>query len=118
MNKNDFAELAVRLGRIYPIASPLHIVDAVRQLSRAAATVNRLAVLECNEPCDPDVLKNGRERAYRVARRALDVLETSNPKQKVAVHIGGDPRGYCLKLHNAELGYNTWGGAEEGWGVA
>lgn len=31
--------------------------------------------------------------------------------------VGGDPRGYCLKIGLPDGSYNTWGGAEEGWGV-
>ena len=30
---------------------------------------------------------------------------------------GGDPRGYCTKLRLKSGRYNTWGGAEDGWGV-
>jgi len=34
------------------------------------------------------------------------------------VTFGGDPRGYTVKLHvPGEPRGNTWGGAEEGWGV-
>jgi hypothetical protein len=30
--------------------------------------------------------------------------------------VGGDPRGYCLKITLPDGNYNTWGGAEDGWG--
>lgn len=30
--------------------------------------------------------------------------------------IGGDPRGFCLKVIMPEGDYNSWGGRESGWG--
>lgn len=35
----------------------------------------------------------------------------------VRAKIGGDPRGYCVKLHLPSGAYNTWGGADDGFGV-
>lgn len=36
----------------------------------------------------------------------------------VTLELGGDPRGYTVKLMTPKSGrYNTWGGAECGWGV-
>jgi hypothetical protein len=31
--------------------------------------------------------------------------------------FGGDPRGYTVKVHLPNHAYNTWGGAESGYGV-
>lgn len=33
------------------------------------------------------------------------------------VKFGGDPRGYTVKVMLPSGRYNTWGGAEDGWGV-
>lgn len=36
----------------------------------------------------------------------------------VKVQIGGDPRGHVVHLMTPKTGrYNTWGGAESGWGL-
>ena len=36
----------------------------------------------------------------------------------VRVTFGGDPRGYTVKLHvEGDKLYNTWGGAESGYGI-
>lgn len=32
------------------------------------------------------------------------------------VSVQGDPRGYCLKVKMPQGDYNTWGGAEDGYG--
>lgn len=34
------------------------------------------------------------------------------------VKFTGDPRGYCVRLHLDSKRYNTWGGVEDGYGVA
>jgi hypothetical protein len=33
------------------------------------------------------------------------------------VDMNGDPRGYTIKVFLPDNAYNTWGGAESGWGV-
>ena len=38
-----------------------------------------------------------------------------NPK--LSLLLGGDPRGYTVKVLGLPT-YNTWGGVEEGFGVA
>ena len=36
----------------------------------------------------------------------------------VTLSLGGDPRGFTVKLMTPKSGkYNSWGGAEDGWGV-
>ncbi len=36
----------------------------------------------------------------------------------VGVKFTGDPRGYCVRLMLASGRYNTWGGKEDGYGIA
>lgn len=34
------------------------------------------------------------------------------------VKFTGDPRGFCVRLLLTNGKYNTWGGVEDGWGIA
>lgn len=50
--------------------------------------------------------------------RALAKLQAIADRYGATVKLGGDPRGYVVKLILASGRHNTWGGASEGWGVA
>lgn len=50
-----------------------------------------------------------------VSVKAVELL-TASDVAWMSVKTGGDPRGYCLKVKFHGGQYNTWGGAEEGWG--
>lgn len=50
--------------------------------------------------------------------RALKKLQDIASRYGAAVKLGGDPRGYVVKLILASGRHNTWGGASDGWGVA
>ena len=50
--------------------------------------------------------------------RALAKLQAIADRYGAKVKLGGDPRGYVVKLILASGRHNTWGGAPDGWGVA
>lgn len=80
------------------------LVDRLIGLGRRA---RRNAENLCNIPDAPDLRDSICKAVARVLRAAeLDVPFT----------VGGDPRGYCLKIILPSRRYNTMGGAEEGWG--
>lgn len=41
-----------------------------------------------------------------------------NMPSLTGVKFSGDPRGYCVKVIRKDGRYNTWGGADDGWGIA
>ena len=120
---------------------PLHeTVAAARALLRHAKTHGNLAVQHCNGPehlngpspfdwkAEPEkhaawVKRNGEaaeaweaareKKELAVEKRIMDICAGF----KLPVTFGGDPRGYTVKVKFPSGLYNTWGGAEEGWGV-
>ena len=86
------------------------IQDAVR-ISRAARAVDNHAVAVCNWPEISVHVAKARDRAVKVLREAERAL-------KIKFSVNGDPRGHVVKLKTPKSGrYNTFGGAEVGWGV-
>ena len=83
--------------------------DAACAVIRDAARLQSLAVAECNADLTPRQRANqaGAERRLRAALEPLGVR----------VDVGGDPRGYVVKLHHNALPPNTWGGKESGHGL-
>ena len=98
---------------------------------RHAVTHGKLAVAECNGPehleCsyywdNPKEYNKKRDKwseqrdkkESHIERRLFELAERIG----VTLELGGDPRGYTVKLMtpNTER-YNTWGGKECGWGV-
>lgn len=82
------------------------LADA-RAILRDAATLQRLAVTACNRELTPSEEKRFGHAAGRVEHVAMNFK----------ADIGGDPRGYVVKLHFPSGAYNTWGGKESGYGV-
>lgn len=69
-----------------------------------------LAVKACNE-----------ELSEKDKRRELEIekwLSERGSYLGIVFTFNGDPRGYTIKMKTPRSGkYNTWGGAEVGWGV-
>lgn len=128
------------LAREYP-KRPLPVITKFgHTLMRLARVHGQLAVEECNGPehlNGPNPFDRGgptgqRERFEAERRRLMTEWETnltqrqaSNDRRikelcadfKVPVKLGGDPRGYTVKLRLPSGAYNTWGGADDGYGV-
>lgn len=99
------------------------VLEAGRLLLRHARTHGNLAVEECNGP--PDwLLRNGQkgidERAAHIAKRQERCekrIREICADLGLRVELGGDPRGFTVKIHFPSGKYNTWGGRESGYGV-
>lgn len=79
-------------------------------LRKCAVVVERYNVNQCNR----QVTERETARAERAKDQAREIVEAHG----FTLITGGDPRGYALKvLFGAEGPYNTWGGAEEGYGI-
>lgn len=110
-------------------------IHAAGRLLRNAATHARLQEETCNghpvqQQCPP---RGGDIRRWNVhANKLRAAWDARIEKQEAAVErrvraicaafnlpvtFGGDPRGFTIKLHFASGAYNSWGGADEGWGV-
>lgn len=111
-----------------PAHSIYDICTAARALLRHARTHGNLAVDQCNGAYYQ--LTGGRGPAPSQER--IDAWEAQREKREAAcekrikeicaefnlpVTLGGDPRGYTVKVKLPSGAYNTWGGSEEGYGV-
>lgn len=81
-------------------------VAEVRELLTLARRHGKLQERACNEP-----VPENHDAACEA--RITSVCERIGCKVK----FGGDPRGYTVKIFLPSGRYNTWGGAEDGWGV-
>ncbi len=130
--RDDFIAVLVRA---LPDLAPHQVTNAARLLLRHAKTHGRIAEMECNghpiqsqsppqsyAPEAWNALVNKRQAAFdawcemrtqQLERRITEICQSIG----VRPNFGGDPRGYTVKLHLPTGVYNTWGGAEEGYGV-
>ena len=84
-------------------------VDVARLILRNAATIQRIAVAECNREL------TAREGAASAACEAR-IKEACKP-WRIRPNFNGDPRGACVKLLLPSGRYNSFGGAEDGYCV-
>lgn len=124
--------IALMVAEYCPQHSMGGIVDAARALLRHSRTHGRLAVEKCNGPgdfyCPPSAPTthaqssmqfrdfwedNLAKRQEHVEKRIREICAGFN----LPVKLGGDPRGYTVKIKLLSGAYNTWGGSEAGYGV-
>ena len=90
--------------------------EILSRIHRLAVTYTRIQELWCNEEMSE------RRTAYLQRREAQIENRIKAHAAKLpgvtVVKFDGDPRGYVVKLMLASGHYNTWGGTEEGWGIA
>lgn len=110
--RKQIAELAAILAtRIH--RKPHRIAEDVMLLSRMGAAAETIAVRLCNGDINQDQFE---KRKGSIAKRLKEVEETYS----VRFGIGGDPRGYVLKMYSQNdkpIFGNTLGGDEEGYGI-
>lgn len=108
---DDFALFVAVLAEALkgPEANPAATANLALAFRRLARTLTRYAVKDCNIG-----LTEADKVRQRRAERAAAGLATA---AGLTAKVGGDPRGYCFRLVLPTGRYNTWGGAEEGWGV-
>lgn len=136
----DFAAEKATLGGAHDTHTLQQCIDAARALLRHAHTHGNLAVQQCNgpqhlngpspynwhkEPVKHTEWINGNHAAMeawearlerdqeRVEKRIKEICAGFN----LPVTLGGDPRGFTVKLKLSSGAYNTWGGSEDGYGV-
>ena len=107
----DRETFLAQLVREFPDQSVSFLLDVGRKILRQAATLQRVAEAACNHELR-DWERDSDERAEAALRRSIAEL----PGLSIA-SIGGDPRGYVVKLKLPSGRGNTWGGDETGWGV-
>lgn len=124
MHEGHSATIKARVGAQL---HPPHVVAAdALALLRIGASVARWAVRACNgegrewhqwpNGGGSYVWGNADDAAKEKAdARALAKASEIAARYGATVEIGGDPRGYVLRLHLASGRKNGWG---EGWGVA
>jgi hypothetical protein len=83
------------------------MLDSMISLARAH---HKLAEAACNGDLTPHQVK----REQTIEKTIAAIAQVFN----LTVHFDGDPRGFTVKLHapNGTM-YNTWGGAETGYGI-
>lgn len=110
------------------LSHPETVAADALALIRIGKGVARWAVRACNGEGER-YWQDGKRLAWRwddthdaahakADAKALAKLQAIADRYGATVKLGGDPRGYVVKLHLANGRHNTWGGAESGWGVA
>lgn len=99
----------------------------IRLLLRHAKTHGNLAEAECNGPGDwvhripypqaGEIIEAFEKRIEKRQEQIEKRIKAICEKIGCRVETGGDPRGYTIKVFLPNGAYNTWGGAESGWGV-
>jgi hypothetical protein len=113
-------ELAALLARLFGKSPAFVVGRAAETLIKLGAKAHRLAEDECNRPEKSEGEFERRERRIvKGARAVLDDLAQGMPIRfrAVGIEVTHDPRGYCLHLFHPEIGHNTWGGKESGYGI-
>jgi len=118
--KSDYIEntitFAAILARLYPDAlkSPSAVAQDAIALQKLGRQADSNAIALSNAYRNQDAFA---KRCKSIAKRAADILEPYG----LRANVGGDPRGYCLKITAAPgqpaIPHNTWGGAEYGYGI-
>ena len=78
--------------------------EATRRILSAANTIQRLAVLGCNQE-----LNQAETRRDKAAEERINAI-TKNRPEVVEVDYNGDPRGACVKIVFTSGRYNSFGG--------
>jgi len=112
MNRDEELErFAIILAKAFPNRTANEVARFSKEIRRLGRRAKRLAVQNCNGPWgDAD---DDKHTANAVAVSAL----CCEFDQRIEAHVGGDPRGYTIKLILPTRVYNTWGGEESGYGV-
>lgn len=92
-----------------PIVGMSESFQCAYKLMKLAKMKERYNLLHCNVGLTPQQEAN----VEKVCIKVNDIAT----KLHTTIHIGGDPRGYALKILLPSKEYNTWGGAEDGYGI-
>ena len=92
-----------------PIVGMIDSFQYGYELMKLAKQSERYNLLHCNVGLTPQQEKLD----AIVDQKVRDIAE----KLQTTIKIGGDPRGYALKIMLPSKMYNTWGGPEDGYGI-
>lgn len=95
------------LARNFPDA--VNVSDLEIKLHRLALKCEHNAKNLCN-------IAGYVDKRYELRKAYADICKAHNVEGMRAL-IGGDPRGFCLKLLLPDETYNSWGGIEDGYGM-
>jgi hypothetical protein len=116
-----------RTGEPHGTVSPYRAASDALALIRIGKGVSRRAVALCNgiprwNAKAGMVLNEWTEaddaRREKADGKALKAAQAIADRYALRVKLGGDPRGFVLKLLSPDDRYNTLGGSGDGWGVA
>jgi hypothetical protein len=84
--------------------------DEIQDMVRYAKSLHKIAEHDCN-----GTMTTRMERQSENTEHKIQVIAK---KYGLRATFDGDPRGYVVKLHSPKSDvYNTWGGAESGYGI-
>lgn len=125
--QKEKVDFITRFRDQYPARDREECVKAAGQLLRLAATYQRLAVEECNGlgdyihripyPRAGEIIEQWEEGLAKRRLSCANRILTLCSEWALPVNLGGDPRGYTVKVHFPDGKGNTWGGDVDGWGV-
>ena len=113
-------DLEAKVGATFGLVSPVY----ASRLNRAAIEYQKVQTEFCNGD-DPISRTNWEawdrkwnHKAERIESNIrMIVADMFKPEHGVRVKFEGDPRGFCVYLMHPEIGGNTMGGDEHGYGV-
>lgn len=121
-------EFISRFREEFPSHTREECLQAALLLLRHSRTHGRLAEESCNghpaqgSPSMEIARLNKLQDAWdariekkekQIEARMAEICKPFN----LPITFGGDPRGYTVKVKFPSGRFNTWGGAEDGWGV-
>jgi hypothetical protein len=120
MTKEDRQEYAAFIALLARKAdqgiSARSVARAADDLCRLSRRHARLAEKTCNVAMG-DAEQDAHQRAEDKTEERMNTALSCLNIEGAALKFGGDPRGFTVKLLLPSGEYNTWGGAEEGYGV-
>jgi hypothetical protein len=115
-DRYQFASFVAALGTTVKPRhrAPVRLAHLACELVKLARIIERVSIAECS---DADIS----ERTRTIGRKASGAIHQLCREYGIGEPtIGGDPRGYTVKLPlqcNGRPMGNTWGGDSEGWGI-
>ena len=111
------AQFLAVLTREFPERGLMDIERIANSIMRNARTHGSLCVAECNGPPSNDLADEWEQHVSKRKTAVIGRLRDLAAELGVRMDLGGDPRGYTVKIHLPSGASNTWGGRECGWGV-
>ena len=108
-SEHQVTTLAVHIGRQRPQWGAERVAGVSASLVELAGEYGSIQVERCNRELDAEDISREAAIEKKIGELTADV--------GVSSILGGDPRGYTVKLLFSHKPYNSWGGEECGWGI-